>query len=115
METIIPELLKDLKDSYASNHFLSEAQCRRMCGSIVDYFVRSKIKFISDIMDDLAEQIVEHFPTEDKVFSKNNEILKEHKFFKELFSNSRRNLGVIVMVAEHAVAFISVFITHVEI
>ena len=25
-------------------------------------------------MDDLAEQIVENFPTEDKVFSKNNEI-----------------------------------------
>ena len=65
-------------------------------------------------MDELAEQIVEHFPTEDKVFSNNNEILKRHTFFKDLFSNSRRNLGVIVMVPERVVAFISVFTTHVE-
>ena len=67
METIIPELLKDLKDSYESED-LSEAQCRLMCGSIVDYFENRKIKFCSDTMDNLAEQIVEHFPTEDKVF-----------------------------------------------
>ena len=63
-------------------------------------------------MDDLAEQIVEQFPTEDKVFSNNIEILKTHTFFKELFSNSRRNLGVIVMVPEQPVAFISVFVTY---
>ena len=64
-------------------------------------------------MDNLAEQVVEHFPTEDKVFSKNNEIL-DIFFFKDLFSNSLRNPGVIVMVLEHAVAFISVFMMHVE-
>ena len=72
METIIPELLKNLKDSYETEEFLSEAQCRLMCGSIVDYFESRKIKFCSDTMDNLAEQIVEHFPTEDKVFSKSN-------------------------------------------
>ena len=49
-------------------------------------------------MAQLAEQIVEHFPTEDKVFSKNKEILTGHRFFKDLFSNSLRNPGVIVMV-----------------
>ena len=63
-------------------------------------------------MDDLAEQIVEHFPTEDKVFSKNNAILKEHTFFKDLFSNSRRNLGLITTVPTYAVAFLSVVHTH---
>ena len=65
-------------------------------------------------MDDLAEQIVEHFPTEDKVLSKNTEILKGDKFFKVLFSNSRRNPGIIMMVPTHAVAFFSVVVTHVE-
>ena len=65
-------------------------------------------------MDELAEQIIEHFPTEDKVFSKNKEILKGHTFLKDLFSNSRRNHGVIVMVRTHAVDFISVLETHVE-
>ena len=65
-------------------------------------------------MHDLAGQIVEHFPTEDKVFSKNNEVLKEHIFFKDLFSNSRRNLGIIVMVPSHTVDYISVLETHVE-
>ena len=65
-------------------------------------------------MDDLAEQIVEHFPKEDKVFSKNNEILKGHKFFKDLLSNPHRNPGVVVMVPKYAVAFISVLVTHVE-
>ena len=65
-------------------------------------------------MDDLAEQIVEHFPTEDKVLSKNNEILKGGKFFTDLFSNSHRNHGIIVMVAKHAVAFLSVVKIHVE-
>ena len=49
-------------------------------------------------MDDLAEQIVEHFPTEDKVFSKNIEILKTHTFFKDLFFNLRRLPGLIVML-----------------
>ena len=65
-------------------------------------------------MEDLAEQIVEHFPTEDKVFSKNKEIFKRRTFLKDLFSNSRRNLGIFVMVAIHAVVFIFVFTTHVE-
>ena len=63
-------------------------------------------------MDDLAEQIVEHFPTEDKVFSKNNKILKEHTFFKDLFFNSRRNHGLIVMVRTHEVGFITVLDTY---
>ena len=49
-------------------------------------------------MDEFAEQIVEHFPTEDKVLSKNNKILKGYAFFKYLFANTRRNPGVIVMV-----------------
>ena len=65
-------------------------------------------------MDDLAEQIVEHFPTEDKVFSKNKEILKGQTFFKDLFSNIHRNPGVIVMVSSHTVDFIFVLRTHVE-
>ena len=65
-------------------------------------------------MDALAKQIAEHFPTEDKVFFINNKILKGHTFLKDLFSNSRRNLGVIGMVPEYAVAFISVFTTLVE-
>ena len=65
-------------------------------------------------MDNLAEQIVEHFPTEDKVFFKNNEILKAHTFFKDLFANSCRNPGIIVMVPTHAVAFFAVLVTPVE-
>ena len=112
MEKIIPELLKNLKDSYKSKNSLSTIERSFLCNVIVDYFVRRKIKISSDTMDDLAEQIVEHFPTEDKVFSKNIEILKEHTFLKDL--NSRRNPGVIMMVPEHAVAFVPVFITRVE-
>ena len=69
----MPELLKALKDSYESNHSLSTNECRLLCSSIVDYFESGKIKFSSDTMEELAEQIVKHFPTEDKVFSKNNE------------------------------------------
>ena len=111
MANIIPELLKELKDSYESKNFLSGTQRRLLCNSIVDYFESRKLKFSLDTMDRLAEQIVEHFPTEDKVFSKNKEILKGHSFFKALFSNSRRNPGVIVMVPKHAVAFIAVLVT----
>ena len=85
METIVPEVLKDLKDSYESKNSLSETQRRLLCGSVVDYFENRKIKLSLDTMDDLAEQIVEHFPKEEKVFSKNNEILKEHNFFKNIF------------------------------
>ena len=96
METIIPELLNELKDSYESKKSLSTNERRFLCSSIVDYFVSKQIKFSSYTMAQLAEQIVEHFPTEDKVFSKNKEILTGH--FKDLFSNSLRNPGVIVMV-----------------
>ena len=113
METIIPEFLKELKDSYESINSLSSKERRLLCNSIVDYFVSREIKFSLDTMDELAEQIVEHFPTEDKVFSKNKEILKGYAFFKYLFSNSLRNPGAIV-VAEHTVGFFFVFITHVE-
>ena len=69
MEKIIPKLLKKLKDNYESKGFLSINQRRLLCSSIVDYFESRKIKFSAYTMDDLAEQIVEHFPTEDKVFS----------------------------------------------
>ena len=62
-------------------------------------------------MDELAEQIVEHFPKEDKVFIKNKEILKGQKFFKYLISNSLRNPGLMVMGASHAVNFFTVFVT----
>ena len=114
METIIPELLKKLKDRYESKNSLSTNERRILCNSIVDYFESRKIKFSLDTMDELAEQIVEHFPTEDKVFSKNKEILKEHTFFKDLFFNLRRNPGAIVMVLKNAVAFCTVLVTHVK-
>ena len=114
LETIIPKLLKKLKDSYESKNSLSINQRRRLCNSIVDYFERKNIKFSSYTMAELAEQIVEHFPTEDKVFSKNNKILKAHTFFKDLFANSRRTPGAIVTVPKHAVAFLTVFATHVK-
>ena len=114
MENIIPELLEKLKDIYESKDFLSTNERRLLCSSIVDYFESRKLKFSLDTMDRLAEQIVEHFPTEDKVFSKNKEILKGHTFFKDLFSNTRRNPGVIVMVPTHAVTFFPVFVTHVD-
>ena len=65
-------------------------------------------------MDSLTEQIVEQFPKEDKVFSKTNKILKGYTFPKDLFSNSRRNRGIIVMVPSHAVDFISICVTHVK-
>ena len=81
METIVPELLKELKDSYESKNLLSANERSFLCISIVDYFESRKIKFSSDTMAELAEQIVEHFPTEDKVFSKNNVILKGHNIF----------------------------------
>ena len=70
-----------MEDSYESKNTLSTIERRLLCSSIVDYFESRKIKFSSDTMHELAEQIVEHFPTEDKVFSKNNEILKGHTFF----------------------------------
>ena len=73
MEKIVPELLKELKDSYESKNSLSTNERRFLCSAIVDYFESRHIKFRLDTMDDLAEQIVEHFPTEDKVFSKNDE------------------------------------------
>ena len=114
METIIPELLNELKDSYESKKSLSTNERRFLCSAIVYYFVSRKIKFNSDAMDDLAEQIVEHFPTEDKVFTNNNEILKTYTFFSDLFSNSCRHPGVIVMVTQQAVALFSVFVTHVK-
>ena len=65
----MPELLKELKDSYEAKDFLTANERNFLCSAIVDHFVSSNIKFSSHIMDDLAEQIVEHFPTEDKVFS----------------------------------------------
>ena len=65
-------------------------------------------------MDDLAGQIVEHFPKEDKVFSKNKEILIGHTFFKHLFSNSCRNRGIIVMVPAHVVDFTFICDTHLK-
>ena len=65
-------------------------------------------------MAELAEQIVKHFPTEDKVFCENNEILKGRKLFKNLFSNLHRNLGVILMVPEYAVVFVPVFVAYVK-
>ena len=65
-------------------------------------------------MDELAEQIVEHFPTEDKVFTKNKEILKGGNFFLKVYFKTRRNPGVIVMVATHAVALFTVFIIYGE-
>ena len=71
MEEIIPELLKELKDSYESKDSLSTNERRFLCSSIVDYFQSRKIKFSPAKMDELAEQIVEQFPTEDKVFSNN--------------------------------------------
>ena len=71
----------ELKGSYESKNFLSSTQRRLLCSSIVDYFESKNIKFISDIMNELAEQIVKHFPTEDKVLSKHNVILKGCKFF----------------------------------
>ena len=80
MEKIIPELLKELKDSYESKNSLSTNERRFLCSAIVDYFLSRKIKFNSDTMVVLAEQIVEHFPTEDKVLSKNNVIRKGHTF-----------------------------------
>ena len=82
MEIIVPELLKELKHSYESKNSLSTNESRLLCSSIVDYFESRKIKFNLDTMDDLAEQIVEHFPKEDKVFSKNNKILKDIHFLK---------------------------------
>ena len=83
MQTIVPELLKELKDSYESKNSLSTIERRLLCSSIVDYFVSRKIKFESDTMDDLAEQIVDYFPTEDKVFSKNKEIHQRSTFFND--------------------------------
>ena len=62
-------------------------------------------------MDELAEQIVQHFPKEDKVFSKDKTILKRQNFFKDLISNSFRNPGLMVMGASHAVNFFTVFVT----
>ena len=112
---MIPKLLKKLKDSYESKNSLSITDRRLLCNSILDYFENRNIKFILDAMDDLAEQIVEHFPTEDKVFFKNNKIHKGGKFFKDLFSNSCRNPGIIVKVAPHAVVLFIVFIAYVEI
>ena len=114
MENIIPELLKELKCNYESKNFLSANERGFLCNSIVDYFVSRKIKFSLDTMDELAEQIVEHFPKEDKVFPKNNEILERHTFLKDLFSNSRRNPGIIVMVLTDAVAFFPVLVPYAE-
>ena len=113
MEKIIPELLKKLKDSYETKDFLSAKECRLLCNSIVDYFESRKINLSLDTMDELAEQIAEHFPKENKVFSKNKKILKGHAFI-DLFSNLLRNPGAIVMVATHAVAFSTVLFMHVE-
>ena len=107
---MVPELLKELKDSYESKNSLSTIERRLLCSSIVDYSEKRKIVFTSYTMNELAEQIVEYFPTEDKVFSKN----KGHKVFKKLISNLLRNPGIIVMVTERAVGFFFVFITHVE-
>ena len=98
MEKIIPELLKELKESYEVKDCLWTNERRLLCSSIVDYFESRNFNFSTDTMEELAEQIVEHFPKEDRVFFKIKEIVKGHKFFKDLFSNSLRNPGVIVMV-----------------
>ena len=85
MEKIAPELLKELKESYESKDFLSANERNFLCSAIVDYFVSRKIKFRFDTMEELAQQIVEQFPKEDKVFSKNKEILKQHTFLNVFF------------------------------
>ena len=114
METIIPELLKKLKDRYESKNSLSTNERRILCNSIVNYFESRKIKFSLDTMDELAGQIVEHFPTEDKVLFKNNQILKGHTFLNNLVSNSLRTLGTIVMVPKNAVAYCIVLVACVK-
>ena len=111
---IIPKLLQKLKESYESKNSLSTNERRLLCSSIVDYFESRKMKFSSNTMEELAEQVVQHFPKEDKVFSKTKEILRVYTFFKVLFSNSLRNPGVIVMVTVQAVALFTVFATLVE-
>ena len=67
METIIPEILKKIKEIYKRNKILSARDRRLLTNSIVDYFESRKLKFTIDAMDSLAKQIVEHFPTEHKV------------------------------------------------
>ena len=115
MEKIVPELLHELKANYESKNSLSTNERRFLCSAIVDYFLSRNIQFRYETMDDLAQQIVQHFPTEDKVFSKNKEILKEHTFFKDLFLNSHRNPGIIAKLSSHTVDFISVLETYVAI
>ncbi|TMW44908.1 hypothetical protein DOY81_010009 [Sarcophaga bullata] len=66
LEKIIPELLMDLKFSYELNNCLSGQERRLLCRTIVDYFVSRNIKLSLDTLDDLTEQIAEHFPKEDK-------------------------------------------------
>ena len=82
LETIVPKLLKYFKDSYESKNSLSINERRLLCRSVVDYFESRKIKFSSYRMNDLAGQIVEHFPTEDKVFSNKNLILTNIRVLK---------------------------------
>ena len=93
MEKIIPELLKKLQDSYKTKDFLSAKECRLLCNSIVDYFESRQINFSLDTMDQLAEQIAEHFPKENKVCAKNKEIFKIHMVLK-IYSSTHAEILV---------------------
>ncbi|TMW41050.1 hypothetical protein DOY81_013870, partial [Sarcophaga bullata] len=66
LENIIPEVFNKCKEIYKKNKILSAKDRRLLTNSIVYYFESRNWKFTMNTMDSLAEQIVEHFPTEDK-------------------------------------------------
>uniref|UniRef100_A0A1A9ZAT4 Uncharacterized protein n=1 Tax=Glossina pallidipes TaxID=7398 RepID=A0A1A9ZAT4_GLOPL len=66
LTTIIPAVLRYCQKNYKNEKLLTEKDRRLMARSIVDYFDSRNIRLQPQIMDNLAEQIIQYFPTENK-------------------------------------------------
>ncbi|KAI9576638.1 uncharacterized protein LOC119642194 isoform X1 [Glossina fuscipes] len=66
LTTIIPTVLRCCEKNYKNAKLLTEEDRRLMARSIIDYFDSRNIRLQPQIMNNLAEQITQYFPTENK-------------------------------------------------
>uniref|UniRef100_A0A1A9WJW6 Uncharacterized protein n=1 Tax=Glossina brevipalpis TaxID=37001 RepID=A0A1A9WJW6_9MUSC len=66
LTTIIPTVLRRCEENYKNQKLLTEQDRRVIARSIIDFFGSRGIRLRPQIMNNLAEQIIQHFPTESK-------------------------------------------------